>query len=63
MPVEEGGQGLSLSRLGVCPPVQLLWLGLRKQPCFLHFKGFFLGHHPVTFLEHLLGVEVTGRPP
>lgn len=23
-------------------------LGLRKQPCFLHFKGFSLGH-PVDF--------------
>lgn len=53
VPVEEGGQGLSLSRLGVCPPTQL-WLGLRKQPCFLHFKGFFIGH-PVHFPGALAG--------
>lgn len=40
--VEEGGQGFS-SRLGVCPPIHLLWLGLRKQSCF---KGFFLVAFP-----------------
>lgn len=43
-----GGKGSHFPGWRCALPTQSLWLGLRKQPCFLHFKGFFLGH-PVDF--------------
>lgn len=31
-------------QVGVCPPKPASLAGLRKQPCFLDFKGFSRGH-------------------